>query len=60
MDIVVGAIVVGLVAWVVAPWVSMARHGSVDARTREGWRSEYAIPAPRQAPDAEPTRSRSA
>jgi hypothetical protein len=60
MNIVVGAIVVGVVAWVVAPWVSMARRGTVDGQTRAACRAECLIPSPRQAPDDLPARERSA
>jgi hypothetical protein len=51
---------VAAAAWVTAPWVSMARHGTVDARTVAGWRGECAVPAPRRAPDDAPARERTA
>lgn len=61
MKIVEGVVVVGaigLAAWATAPWVSMGRCGTVDGRTLDACRSEDAIPAPRHAPDNEPSSSR--
>jgi hypothetical protein len=60
MKIVVGAIVLGVAVWVAAPWVSMARDGTIDSRTRAQSCHEYAVPMPRPAPDDFPTRDRSA
>lgn len=47
---VVGAAVAGAIAWVAAPWVAMARRGTIDERTVEGWR-DVDLPQPRPAPD---------
>jgi hypothetical protein len=60
MGWIAGAVAAGLVAWAAAPWVSMCRRGTIDTRTVTGWRHECAVPAPRRAPDDEPSRSRSA
>ena len=49
MGFVVGVAVAAVVVWAAAPWVAMARHGTVDARTVAGWRREYVVPAPRRA-----------
>jgi hypothetical protein len=59
MGIVVGAALAAAFVWAAAPWVSMARRGTVDSRTVAGWRQECAIPAPRRAPDEAPARERS-
>ena len=59
MGFVVGAAVAAVVAWAAAPWVSMARRGTVDQRTVAGWRVEYRVPAPRRAPDDARVRERS-
>ena len=60
MGIIGGAALVAAAAWALAPWVAIARHGTVDARTVAEWRREIAIPAPRRAPDDVPARERSA
>jgi hypothetical protein len=60
MGFVVGVAVAAVVVWAAAPWVAMARHGTVDARTVAGWRREYVVPSPRRAPDDAPARERSA
>lgn len=39
----VAAVAVGaLTTWVLAPWVSMAAHGTVDGRTVASWPREHA------------------
>ena len=58
MGIVVGVALAAAAAWVAAPWIAMARHGTVDQRTVASWWAEYAIPAPRRAPDDVPVRDR--
>ncbi|MFC5140749.1 hypothetical protein ACFPK1_21110 [Actinomycetospora rhizophila] len=46
-------------AWMAAPTVAMATHGTVDDRTRAAWRAKpvrapfAAVPAPRRAPVSE-------
>jgi hypothetical protein len=60
MGIVGGAALVAVIVWVAAPWVSMARRGTVDARTVAGWRRECVVPAPPPAPDDDRVRERSA
>lgn len=46
----VGAVVGAAVAWVAAPWVAMARHGTLDQQALAAMR-EPVIPRPRIAPD---------
>jgi hypothetical protein len=50
------AAVAAAVTWAAAPWVDMARHGTIDSRTLEQWRAERRIPRPRR-PAAEPDRA---
>ena len=58
MIIIVGLAAVGAVAWAAAPWVAMARRGTVDARALAEWKTERVVPGPRRAPDDHPVPSR--
>lgn len=40
MRVVILAATAGLVGWLVAPWVAMWRHGTLDQQTVRAWRSE--------------------
>ncbi|GLZ51675.1 hypothetical protein Acsp07_12920 [Actinomycetospora sp. NBRC 106378] len=51
VKVIVGAAAIAAgIAWVAAPWISMARHGTLDEQALEAMR-EPVLPAPRKAPD---------
>lgn len=46
-----GAVAAAATGWVLAPWVAMARKGTLDEQTVAAWKQEFRIPRPRRAPD---------
>ncbi|MEJ2888019.1 hypothetical protein [Actinomycetospora aeridis] len=55
---VAGGAAVAALAWAVAPWVHLRRHGTLDEQTVRGWRAEAAaLEEARQAQQARESRA---